>query len=292
LWFDLIADSVKERTMQIQGLVENIQDFYQELSNVIPADELRSFDHLVTDPVSSEAFVSFYYYSLKQPLAPGTRSLFALRACIDTSFDSGQKDLIQRALLKFLPRIDWRTLLPFIDGAGTLTDPRDQKFPFPTAVGENGCLCATPEKTNIWTATWLSMGSLLSDDKKQWYPSEYRTLFIHHFNEDSGSGPFLLGRAPLQGYYDTKVLTINLNARYLNSSAPFPSGTDPDLWAGTIGHEIMHNLGWAHPNGEPGTYIDAVTRYYRGQASYNIDLSFEENQQFLYCDCHCEKSPG
>ena len=71
-------------------------------------------------------------------------------------------------------------------------------------------------------------------------------LLINQFSQGPSSGGFwVLGSATVNLYNDingTRFLRIRLNSR------AYPQFSD-NTWAGTIAHEVMHNLGWGHPNG-------------------------------------------
>ena len=68
---------------------------------------------------------------------------------------------------------------------------------------------------------------------------------------DLGSYPiapefaFTLGFAPVYQYHvDTRTWLININATALNDD----EGSDR-AWAAAMFHEILHNIGWEHPDG-------------------------------------------
>ena len=80
-------------------------------------------------------------------------------------------------------------------------------------------------------------------------------LYIDGFSADFSPAH---GLALLDLYYEAQELRINLNADYIGRRLDYlgyvlPNG--PELWAGVIAHEIMHNLGWIHPNGYEETVI-------------------------------------
>lgn len=80
-------------------------------------------------------------------------------------------------------------------------------------------------------------------------------LYIDGFSADFSPAH---GLALLDLYYEEQELRINLNADYIGRRLDYlgyvlPNG--PELWAGVIAHEIMHNLGWIHPNGYEETVI-------------------------------------
>lgn len=81
-------------------------------------------------------------------------------------------------------------------------------------------------------------------------------LEINAFSQGPSSGGFwVLGSALVNLYNDRRLLRMRLNTQ------AFPQFSD-NVWAGTIAHEIMHNLGWGHP----------VGGYDRAKAIVNYDL--------------------
>jgi hypothetical protein len=67
-------------------------------------------------------------------------------------------------------------------------------------------------------------------------------LEIDYFSEGSNNGYWVLGWATVNLYNRLRLFRINLN------SAAFGVFSNA-VWSGTIVHEIMHNLGWGHPEG-------------------------------------------
>ena len=41
-----------------------------------------------------------------------------------------------------------------------------------------------------------------------------------------------------------------------DDAAQFWFSKNPDYWAGVIAHEVLHNLGYEHPKGYPGSFIN------------------------------------
>jgi hypothetical protein len=92
-------------------------------------------------------------------------------------------------------------------------------------------------------------------------------LVINHFSQGpSSEGFWVLGSAPVNLYNDTRSLRMRLNAR------AFPEFSD-NIWAGTVAHEIMHNLGWGHPD---GTYIPRIAIVNYDRCVRSADSLFEE----------------
>ena len=69
-------------------------------------------------------------------------------------------------------------------------------------------------------------------------------LYIDEFSRGPSGSSWVLGKATVNLYDSKRYLRI-----YLNSQAYSESGFEDDVWAGTIVHEILHNLGWGHPDG-------------------------------------------
>lgn len=69
-------------------------------------------------------------------------------------------------------------------------------------------------------------------------------LEINCFRQGPSGRFWVLGEATVNLYNDRSFLRMKLNARAYSES-----GFSDNVWAGTIAHEIMHNLGWGHPDG-------------------------------------------
>ncbi|MET0341958.1 MAG: hypothetical protein ABW252_13215 [Polyangiales bacterium] len=76
------------------------------------------------------------------------------------------------------------------------------------------------------------------------------------------SGLFYNTDRPLFNYTNRHYLYIAVNGDFLGGDAE-PWMSDVDWWAGSIGHEFLHNLGYNHPTGYPGSFVsvygDCVT---------------------------------
>lgn len=74
-------------------------------------------------------------------------------------------------------------------------------------------------------------------------------LYINWCSQgSSGNGYWVLGWATVNLYNARRILRINLNAQ------ADPQFSD-NVWAGTFVHEILHNVGWGHPD---GGYVPSV----------------------------------
>ncbi len=98
-------------------------------------------------------------------------------------------------------------------------------------------------------------------------------LMINQFSQGPSNGLWVLGSATINLYNDSRFLRMRLNSR------AFPEFTD-DTWAGTIAHEILHNLGWEHPD---GTYVSriAIVNYDRciRRATSRFDEDTDDSNQ-------------
>jgi hypothetical protein len=52
------------------------------------------------------------------------------------------------------------------------------------------------------------------------------------------------------------LLRIALSSDYFGAKATYHLKNDFDYWAGIMAHEVLHNLGYSHPNGYPGSFIE------------------------------------
>ena len=96
-----------------------------------------------------------------------------------------------------------------------------------------------------------------------------------------------VGRAPVgnPGQFPEKgdLLRIALNSDDLGSNAKYFLKNDTDYWAGVIGHEVLHNLGYTHPTGYPGSFIKEFgncTRYAGNvPADFNLTGGAQEKEE-------------
>ena len=198
-----------------------------------------------------------------------SRNAFRLRLLISGDFDIPQKDLIVAAALAFADRIDWPGLNRFLSTAGSLTDPRDLAEPF----------------WDAWRREWFYnqpfttyaglIHCVMSRYDDGWIPKQFRTIEIYSYDEAPVDSKVSVGEALPHYYHITQGgLQIGLNEKVLNSVL-VDGANGPDFWAGVIAHEILHCMGWRHPNGQSGTEIDGVQQYFEGRTSF--DPSFRLN---------------
>ena len=58
----------------------------------------------------------------------------------------------------------------------------------------------------------------------------------------------------MPGQSDRHYFHIALNSDFLAPSH-YALAEDSDFWAGVMGHEMLHNLGYDHPHGYEGSFI-------------------------------------
>jgi hypothetical protein len=104
-------------------------------------------------------------------------------------------------------------------------------------------------------------------------PAPGINLFINQFSQGPSNGFWVLGSATVNLYNDSRFLRIRLNSR------AYPEFTD-NTWAGTIAHEILHNLGWGHPDGVYESRI-AIVNYDRciRRATSRFDEDIDDRNQ-------------
>lgn len=69
-------------------------------------------------------------------------------------------------------------------------------------------------------------------------------LKVNRFNKGPNGSSWTRGSATVNYYDSVGRLRISLNGRALDEA-----NFDDRAWAGVIVHEILHNLGWEHPDG-------------------------------------------
>ena len=135
-----------------------------------------------------------------------------------------------------------------------------------------------PKSRQIFEAkVYDSMRPLI--DKQTVYPSF--SFIARYWNDDIS-----LGTAYVNLFYDKDIpfpgtdhrhyLHIALNSDFLGPDSYYYLSTDADYWAGVIGHEFLHNLGYEHPTGYPGSFINEY-----GDCLYNngLDMKYVKGQK-------------
>lgn len=59
----------------------------------------------------------------------------------------------------------------------------------------------------------------------------------------------------LPGYDHRHYFHVALNSDHMGPSSSYAYREDAEYWAGVVGHEFLHNLGYRHPTGYPGSFI-------------------------------------
>lgn len=60
---------------------------------------------------------------------------------------------------------------------------------------------------------------------------------------------------PMASFSNRHYLHIALNSDHLGTGKSYRFANDLDYWAGVLGHEFLHNLGFQHPSGYSGSFI-------------------------------------
>jgi hypothetical protein len=75
------------------------------------------------------------------------------------------------------------------------------------------------------------------------------------------------------------LLRISLNSDKLGSKSQYFLKNDIDYWAGVITHEVLHNLGYDHPNGYEGSFIKEFGRCTRYSGNVPADFNLTADQE-------------
>ncbi len=85
-------------------------------------------------------------------------------------------------------------------------------------------------------------------------------LFIARYWDDPGyvgvgyMNLFYDTDMPMPGQKDRHYFHVAINSDYMEPKK-YWAARDERYWAGVIGHEMLHNLGYDHPTGYPGSFI-------------------------------------
>jgi hypothetical protein len=160
-----------------------------------------------------------------------------LQVGLDDKFCSAQKDLLDKALTIFLKRAMTNRV---IDCA------------FARAKKD------LPASRDIFVGQLYQALSPVHIDDNVIMPS---LAFISMYCNDANSvgigyvNLFYDNDKPLPCFSHRHFLHIALNKDYLGPHADYCCNTDAEYWAGVIGHEFLHNLGYRHPTGYEGSFI-------------------------------------
>jgi hypothetical protein len=83
-------------------------------------------------------------------------------------------------------------------------------------------------------------------------PIKMTVTYLSALPNTVGLGIIGSGEFPEKG----DLLRIALSADYFGAKATYPLKNNFDYWAGVMAHEVLHNLGYRHPNGYPGSFIE------------------------------------
>lgn len=249
---DAAIDQPEDKSSETERLLSFLSDLARNASGEI--DPLLASWHqaaaralTVKDPhpeeytEGSDAEDAFDVYNLETSAAGRT---YRLEVHQDTEFgDLGER--VRAALPVMLQRMVEGQLQNFIRWArperGKLRNRRQRGLPFPHRLPY-----VTPEPDTIEEQIREEAGiveaavffALSSTDTTQ-----HRKLVVDAYSTQSET---TLGRAPTNSYNRTRSLIIRLNTYAMRRRGDLGN----DEWAGVAAHEILHNLGWGHPDNQ------------------------------------------
>lgn len=239
--------------------------YLEELSQLAMEEFSAAGENISAEEVNIEAQlfetnVTRTYYQIKKKYVPDSvTTYFSVVAGISNDFTQEQIEIIKDAFIIFAQRAVAHNGNPVTDCIikYAKTFPRNQALPFPASPVTNP---AVGEFGKIYVALFTSLGMFVTDDG-QFSPQEYRTLLINRFDQDpivdtgTGRKSYTLGKAGINIFSINFLLEISLNGKFIGSGSEYPGSKSTDVWAGTITHEILHNLGWEHGSSNTDTYI-------------------------------------
>lgn len=160
-----------------------------------------------------------------------------LQVGIDYGFSSQQKSILDTALSLFMER----ALKPHVIDCAYRRSHKD--FPvsrekFVAQLLESLRPLPINSLTTIPSFAFIAM-----------YNNDYRSVGVGYVNL------FYDTDKPLHPFSHRHYLHIALNSDYLGPGANYFYKNNAEYWAGVIAHEFLHNLGYRHPTGYPGSFI-------------------------------------
>ena len=61
---------------------------------------------------------------------------------------------------------------------------------------------------------------------------------------------------PMRNSGQKRYFYIGLNSDFLGEESSYTYANSSTYWAGVIAHEVLHNLGYTHPTGYAGSFIN------------------------------------
>lgn len=171
------------------------------------------------------------YRQLFQDLFPMSISLYH-----DDNFDSSERQIITEAMQLFMERA-------LDDGVVECAFRNSSKD--------------RPPSVEVFKGAMFAALSLRAHDSTMFPGFAYITSFSAD-DQAVGIGYINLfydRDRPLPGYDNRNYLYIALNRDLLGQGSTYWLASNAEYWAGVIGHEFLHNLGYVHPTGYPGSFI-------------------------------------
>lgn len=159
-----------------------------------------------------------------------------LQVGVDPSFSEGQQRLIIDAMDVFVERAMEDSILDCAYKRSTKDFPVDRKT---FEVQLYSALSPIYVKSSV-LPSFAFIARYGSD------PESVGIAYLDLFNDRE---------SPLPGYSTRHYLHIALNTDHLGEGSQYSLARDVDYWAGVIGHEFLHNLGYDHPTGYRGSFI-------------------------------------
>lgn len=160
-----------------------------------------------------------------------------LQFAVDPTFDAEQREILAGALKIFLKR----GLSEDVIDCAFRKSYRDlpvSRARFETQLG-SAITMIQVEGVNIPSFAFIA---------RYWNDQSSVGLgFMNLFYDDRG------GAMPEFSY--RHYLHVAINSDHLGSNSSYYYKDDVEYWAGVLGHEFLHNLGYTHPNGYQGSFI-------------------------------------
>lgn len=191
------------------------------------------WEHYPYNTIAKKNQITYYFAHERKNKSP-----LMVQLGVDTTFSATQKKIIEKSFEILLQRASAHHIIQCAFKSSYKNMPYSKAY----------LVSQIEEALSISTVNGISIPAF---------------VFVAKFDGDDES----VGLGYVNLFYDTDnpfpgqlyrhYLHFALNIDYLGKQKNYVYAHDFDYWAGVMGHEMLHNLGYIHPDGANGTFIQA-----------------------------------